>query len=75
MDTRLGLGVGLRNTHFDPILRKQPAVDWFEAISENFTALPAGWPPAQPWAGKSASSPGLVIACALANDPTRTPWC
>jgi uncharacterized protein (UPF0276 family) len=33
---RLGLGIGLRNTHFVHILREQPAVDWFEAISENF---------------------------------------
>ena len=32
----LGLGVGLRNVHFDHILREQPPVDWFEAISENF---------------------------------------
>lgn len=28
--------MGLRNTHFDHILAEQPAVDWFEAISENF---------------------------------------
>lgn len=33
---KLGLGVGLRNTHFEHILREQPQVDWFEAISENF---------------------------------------
>jgi uncharacterized protein len=32
----LGLGVGLRAVHFDHILREQPAVDWFEVISENF---------------------------------------
>ena len=32
----LGLGVGLRTVHFDYILEKQPAVDWFEIISENF---------------------------------------
>ncbi|HEY5311893.1 MAG TPA: DUF692 domain-containing protein [Pirellulales bacterium] len=32
----LGLGVGLRTTHFDHILREQPEVDWFEIISENF---------------------------------------
>ncbi|HEX3658864.1 MAG TPA: DUF692 domain-containing protein [Pirellulales bacterium] len=32
----LGLGVGLRTTHFDHILRQQPEVDWFEIISENF---------------------------------------
>ena len=32
----LGLGVGLRTTHFPYILRNQPKVDWFEVISENF---------------------------------------
>lgn len=34
--TNLGLGVGLRTTHFPHILAQQPAVDWFEIISENF---------------------------------------
>lgn len=32
----LGLGLGLRNVHFDTILRESPRIDWFEAISENF---------------------------------------
>jgi uncharacterized protein (UPF0276 family) len=32
----LGFGVGLRAPHFSHILREQPAVDWFEVISENF---------------------------------------
>ena len=32
----LGLGVGLRTVHFPYILEKNPAVDWFEIISENF---------------------------------------
>jgi uncharacterized protein len=32
----LGLGVGLRTVHFPYILERQPAVDWFEIISENF---------------------------------------
>lgn len=32
----LGFGVGLRNAHFEHVLREQPAVDWFEVISENF---------------------------------------
>jgi uncharacterized protein len=31
-----GFGVGLRNAHFDYILKQQPQVDWFEIISENF---------------------------------------
>ncbi|MEN9867854.1 MAG: hypothetical protein RL748_3444 [Pseudomonadota bacterium] len=32
----LGLGLGLRNCHFDAIVQGAPGVDWFEAISENF---------------------------------------
>jgi uncharacterized protein (UPF0276 family) len=32
----LGLGVGLRTTHFAYILQHHPHVDWFEIISENF---------------------------------------
>jgi len=32
----LGFGVGLRSVHFSYLLEQQPAVDWFEAISENF---------------------------------------
>ncbi|MEW4453274.1 DUF692 domain-containing protein [Bremerella sp. JC817] len=32
----LGLGVGLRAPHFHHILETQPAVDWFEIISENY---------------------------------------
>ena len=32
----LGLGVGLRSVHFEHILKQNPAVDWFEVISENF---------------------------------------
>ena len=31
-----GLGLGLRNKHFDYILKNNPVVDWFEIISENF---------------------------------------
>ena len=33
---KLGLGLGLRSVHFAEILAERPAVDWFEAISENF---------------------------------------
>lgn len=32
----LGLGVGLRSTHFSHILEHNPTVDWFEIISENY---------------------------------------
>lgn len=33
---KLGLGLGLRNVHFEHILSEWPEVEWFEAISENF---------------------------------------
>jgi hypothetical protein len=33
----LGIGIGLRTTHFGEILAGTPAVDWFEVLSENFT--------------------------------------
>ena len=32
----LGLGVGLRSVHFGHILEENPAVDWFEILSEHF---------------------------------------
>ncbi len=32
----LGLGIGLRTTHFPHILDTWPEIDWFEIISENF---------------------------------------
>src|SRR6187200_1413068 len=32
----LGFGVGLRTPHYFHILQQQPAVDWFEIISENY---------------------------------------
>ncbi len=34
--TNLGVGIGLRIPHYDHILTRKPAVDWFEIISENF---------------------------------------
>jgi uncharacterized protein (UPF0276 family) len=32
----LGFGVGLRRPHYTDVLAKQPPMDWFEVISENF---------------------------------------
>ena len=32
----LGRGVGLRREHYAHVVENRPAVDWFEAISENF---------------------------------------
>jgi uncharacterized protein len=34
--TYYGVGIGLRIPHYDHIFERQPAVDWFEIISENF---------------------------------------
>ncbi len=33
---RLGYGVGLRAEHYEHILTQRPAVDWFEALTENY---------------------------------------
>lgn len=32
----LGIGIGLRTTHFSHILATWPEIDWFEALTENF---------------------------------------
>ncbi len=32
----LGFGLGLRTQHYQDILNKQPKIDWFEAISEDY---------------------------------------
>jgi uncharacterized protein (UPF0276 family) len=32
----LGIGIGLRATHFAEILSRWPELDWFEALSENY---------------------------------------
>ena len=33
----LGFGLGLRTDHYEAILEESPRVDWFEALSENYT--------------------------------------
>jgi uncharacterized protein (UPF0276 family) len=33
---RLGYGVGLRAEHYEHVLDERPAVDWFEALTENY---------------------------------------
>ncbi|WP_457978945.1 DUF692 domain-containing protein [Ectopseudomonas composti] len=32
----LGFGLGLRSTYYQAILEQQPAIDWFEIVSENY---------------------------------------
>ena len=39
----LGFGLGLRIPHYETILESQPAVDWFEVLSENYM-VPGGKP-------------------------------
>jgi uncharacterized protein len=39
----LGFGLGLRTDHYQTILAEQPAVDWFEVITENYL-VPGGKP-------------------------------
>jgi len=41
--TYLGYGLGLRPSHYQDILEQQPAVDWFEALTENYL-VPGGKP-------------------------------
>jgi len=40
---KLGFGLGLRRQHYTTILEQQPAVDWFEVLTENY--LVAGGKP------------------------------
>jgi uncharacterized protein (UPF0276 family) len=39
----LGFGLGLRVNHYEAILATQPAVDWFEVLTENYL-VPGGRP-------------------------------
>ena len=41
--TPLGFGLGLRAQHYAEILNSNPAIDWFEVISENYM-VPGGQP-------------------------------
>lgn len=42
MTEQLGIGLGLRASHYDHVLSRRPAVSWFEAISENYMGLRGG---------------------------------
>lgn len=43
LQPNLGFGLGLRVDHYEAILNSEPAVDWFEIISENYL-VPGGKP-------------------------------
>ncbi len=38
----LGMGIGLRGSHYAHILSTLPAISWFEAISENYMGIAGG---------------------------------
>ena len=40
----LGFGLGLRPEHYEAIILENPAIDWFEIITENYL-IPGGKPP------------------------------
>lgn len=42
MNAQLGVGLGLRPSHYDHVLSRRPTVSWFEAISENYMGLRGG---------------------------------
>jgi uncharacterized protein len=42
MNHNLGIGVGLRSTHYSTILNERPKINWLEAISENYFDLDPG---------------------------------
>ncbi len=59
----LGIGVGLRTVHFPTILSEWPAVDWFEAITENF--LDTGGRPRDVLDGVAARYPVVLHGVSL----------
>ena len=42
MKNALGVGIGLRSTHYEHVLHHRPSVSWFEVISENFMGIEGG---------------------------------
>ena len=34
--TDLGIGIGLRVSHYDKLINDRPTIDWLEIISENY---------------------------------------
>lgn len=43
LQASLGFGLGLRASHYEAVLEGNPAVDWFEVLSENYL-IPGGKP-------------------------------
>lgn len=43
LPSNLGFGLGLRRQHYEAVLQDQPALDWFEILTENYL-IPGGKP-------------------------------
>ena len=68
---QLGHGVGLRSEHYADVLARQPKVDWFEVISENFMVAGRQSPP-RAAGGARALPGGACTGCRCPSDrPTR----
>ena len=57
----LGLGLGLRTTHFPHILREWPAVDWFEIIPKTSLDSAVGRHPEQVAGGHRRDARGVDV--------------
>ncbi len=65
-----GCGAGLRSTHYSRILSEKPAIDWFEAVTENY--MDTGGRPAAVLAEIRAHYPVALHGVSLSigtNDP------
>ena len=86
----LGVGLGLRTVHYSRILEAEPAVDWFEVISDNYMetagrplyyldAIAERYPVVMHGVGLSIGSTDPLDTAYLANlralrDRTRARW-
>ncbi len=86
----LGIGIGLRSAHYEEIFSREPLVDWFEIISENFMQdggqplehlerILAHYPVVQHGVSLCIGSPGpldwdYLKKLKVLARKTRTPW-
>lgn len=71
----LGFGVGLRRPHYAHILKRQPKIDWFEIVSENF--MVAGGRPLEVLDSVRANYPVVMHGVSMSigsTDPLDLPY-
>ena len=68
--TSYGVGIGLRIPHYQHIFEREPVVDWFEIISENFM-VEGGRPRCPSRDGRSATESGCASPRLLAAAGAR----